>query len=244
MTFCIGIRVQAGLVLLCDTRVVRGAEVSRKSKLTMVPIGRGEIALTTSGLRSVRDKVVARLDDRLRVEHGQQRIHEVATMYGSALREVRDEDGSALSRSGLSFNPHALVAGRLELDGDPVLMHVYPEGNWVEATDDAPYFIIGRSSFGKPILDRLLSADSTMRQAVSLAYLAFDATRASATDVDFPIDVAVLHRDESRFASIRFEDDQLARTRAEWHDRLRGAFHALSSEWADPLLRPPNETPT
>ena len=69
---------------------------------------------------------------------------------------------------------------------------VYPEGNWIDATPDSPYFIIGRTSYGKPILDRLLTYDTPLAQAVALAYLAFDSTRASVVDVEFPIDLVLL----------------------------------------------------
>jgi putative proteasome-type protease len=64
---------------------------------------------------------------------------------------------------------HAILGGRFNDDSQPVLIHVYPEGNWVEATDDSPYFVIGRSSYGKPILDRLLTPESTLQQTVGLA---------------------------------------------------------------------------
>ena len=181
MTFCIGVRVRAGIVVLADTRVVRGSEISQKSKLSMFDVNEYEAALMTSGLRSVRDKVVARLDDRLSAGDRYERLHEFATAYGTALRAVREEDEASLTTGGMSFNSHAILGGRLVGDTEPSLFQVYPEGNWVEATDDAPYFVIGRTSYGKPILDRLLTVESTLRQAVVLAYLAFDATRATAT---------------------------------------------------------------
>ena len=128
--------------------------------------------------------------------------------------EVRVEDEPALVDGGLDFNSNAILAGRFPGDSDPVLMHVYPEGNWVEATDDAPYFVIGRSSYGKPILDRLLTFTSTLEQAISLAYLAFDATSASATDVDFPIDIGVQPRDQETFTMQRFTRDDMTEVHA------------------------------
>ena len=236
MTFCIGVRVRAGVVVLADTRVVKGSEISQKSKLSMFDVGEHDIALMTSGLRSVRDKVVARLDDRLAAGDGHLRVHEFASAYGDALRSVREEDEAALTSGGFAFNSHAILGGRLVGDTEPSLLHVYPEGNWVEATDDAPYFVIGRTSYGKPILDRLLTVDSTLRQAVTLAYLAFDATRASATDVDFPVDVAVLGRDHQHFTQQRFHLGDLSEVHDEWHSHLRAALDELPDEWAAALL--------
>lgn len=236
MTFCIGVRVREGLVVLADTRVVKGTEISQKSKLSMFDVGDYEAALMTSGLRSVRDKVVARLDDRLAAGDDYQRLHELATAYGTALRAAREEDEASLTTGGLSFNSHAILGGCLVGDSEPSLLQVYPEGNWVEATDDSPYFVIGRTSYGKPILDRLLTVDSTIRQAVVLAYLAFDATRASAADVDFPVDVAVLPRGSNHFRRHRFQFDDLSPVHDEWHGKLRAALEELPDEWVSSLF--------
>jgi len=244
MTFCIGIRVREGVVVLADTRVVRGSEISQKAKLSMFAVGKHDVALMTSGLRSVRDKIVARVDDELAEGDTHARLHNFASAYGGALRSVRDEDGAALNRSGFTFNSHAILGGQLLDDSEPTLLHVYPEGNWVEATDDAPYFIIGRTAYGKPILDRLLTVESTLRQAVSLAYLAFDATRASANDVDFPVDVAVMTKNDKQFIQRRFILDDLAQVHAEWQAHLRSALDELPSTWSDELFGPVIEEPS
>lgn len=237
MTFCIGIRVNDGLVALSDTRVVRGEQISRKAKLSTLPTGGSGAIVMTSGLRSVRDKVVRRLEDDLRsTDVPLTRMYRVATAFGEQLRSVRAEDGESLDASGLSFNTHAVLGGQLPDDPDPALLEIFPEGNWVEATADAPYFIVGRSYYGKPILDRLLTYDTPLPQATALAYLAFDATRTSATDVDFPIDVAVLPRGGSGFAQRRYTAADLEHVHASWQTHLRGALDELPSAWIDPLL--------
>lgn len=236
MTFCIGIRVAAGVVALSDSRIVRGSEVSRKSKLSLLSDGGHEAVVMTSGLRSIRDKIVARLEDQLAAApEPHRRMHELASAYGRGARAVRDEDAAALAAGGLGFNTNAILGGRLADDPKPALFHVYPEGNWVEVTDDTPYVIVGRTSYGTPILDRLLTIDSTLDEAVSLAYLAFDATRASANDVDFPIDVAVLANGATMFRVHRFDRDELADVHEAWHRQLRDALGRLPVRWSDTL---------
>lgn len=244
MTFCIGICVDDGVVALSDTRIVRGSQISMKAKLSTLSTGDRTAVVMTSGLRSVRDKVVHRLQDELDLcpVH---RMHHLATAWGAQLREVRTEDGPALADAGLEFNSHALIGGRLLHDERPLLFHVYPEGNWVEATNDEPSFIIGRSNYGKPILDRLLRADTPLLQAISIAYLAFDATRTSATDVDFPIDVAVAARAAPGFTQRRFTEADLLTHHAAWNDTLRAALDSMPIDWACELIAAtgPDATP-
>ena len=151
---------------------------------------------------------------------------------------MRAEDGPSLESCGLRFNLHGIIGGQLVDDADPELFLIYPEGNWVIATDDSPSFIIGRTAYGKPILDRLLAPETTLPQAVALAYLAFDATRASVVDVEFPIDVVVMSDGELR--DERFEPDDLAAAHDSWQAHLLDALAVLPLQWAAGLLTTPD----
>ena len=235
MTFCVGVRVRGGLVGLADTQIVKGGEVSSKAKLSLHQHGGHQFFVMTSGLRSVRDKVVsawrtpstgwtaapsaARGRDRLR------RRTEAA---------CGPRTGHRWSTSGLRFNLHAIIGGQLADDDEPELFLIYPEGNWVIATDDSPSFIIGRTAYGKPILDRLLTPSTDVPHAVALAYLAFDATRASVVDVEFPIDVVVITDGELR--QHRYEPDDLAAAHDSWQRHLEEAVVVLPIGWAARLL--------
>lgn len=234
MTFCVGIKVERGLVALADTRIVRGAETASKSKVSHHAWGEGSLFLMTSGLRSVRDKTCTYFDEHLEAL-APRRIYEAANLFGQQLRAVRDEDGSSLAEAGLKFNLHAILGGRLEEDAEPELFYVYPEGNWVEATQDAPYHMIGRTSYGKPILDRLLGAQTTLSQAVTLAFLAFDATRTSVTDVDFPIDVAVMEAVSGTLREKRFDAAALASASDWWQQKLTAALAEFPLDWTGEL---------
>ena len=235
MTFCIGVRVQEGLIALADTQIVRGEQTSSKAKLSEFNQGEHAAFLMTSGLRSVRDKTVMRLEDKLADATPFSRVHQLATAFGNKLKIVREEDEQALKAGGLNFNLHAILGGQFERDAEPVLFQVFPEGNWVDATPDSPYFIIGRTSYGKPILDRLLRYDTPLDQALALAYLAFDATRASVVDVDFPIDVIVLRTGSPALHRSRFTAAELGRAHDWWHARLQSALNAFPMDWSKRL---------
>ena len=232
MTFCIGIAVEDGLVALADTQIVRGSERSSKAKLSLHTHRGHSFFLMTSGLRSVRDKVAIYMDELLASEAAEfEHLHQVATAFGGLLQKVRAEDGMALAESGLEFNLHAIMGGRFPADAEPQLFHIYPEGNWIVSQPDAPYFIIGRTQYGRPILDRILTYETPGRLALALAFLAFDATSASVTDVAFPIDVAFLGAEEPVPRLRRYEASDLADVRTSWKDHLLGALLSLPLDW-------------
>ncbi|NNL84966.1 MAG: proteasome-type protease [Myxococcales bacterium] len=237
MTFCVGIRVESGLIALADTQIVRGSERSSKAKLSVHDYLGRSVLIMTSGLRSVRDKAVIYFEESWSEEdEPSRRLHQLASCFGRALRRVRREDGDALASANLSFNSHAIIGGRLADDPSPVLFYVYPEGNWIEAGPDAPYFMIGRTTYGRPILDRLLDFSSSLERALALAYLAFDATRTSVTDVDFPVDVALQSRESDRLLRRRFTEPKMEPVGAWWQGRLSEALEDFPMDWAKNLL--------
>lgn len=246
MTFCIGIKVNEGVVALADTRIVRGSEQVNKQKLAEFQMSGQSLFTMTSGLRSVRDKTLTYVDEALRNEtqvgqsEPRDRLYQFVNLFGDQLRRVKQEDGPSLAATNHSFNLHAIIGGRLVGDQDPQLFYVYPEGNWVEAAFDSPYFIIGRTYYGKPILDQLLTVETPLSAALALALLAFDATRTSVTDVDYPIDVAVLANHETTPRFHRFTESDLSVTTQHWHDALRQSLANLPMDWASTLIQNPN----
>ncbi len=226
MTFCIGIKVTQGLLALADTRIVKGEEHLTKSKLSFSSNPERRWWLVTSGLRSIRDKSVAYFEREM-TERTQpsERLFELANSFCEQLRRVRTEDGAFLSASNFSFNLHAIMGGQLSKDDSPKMYYIYPEGNWIESSEDSPYFIIGRTHYAKPILDRLLRHDTSLRHAAALAFLAFDATKASVTDVDFPIDMIVAESKTGQSHYCRFAEEELGRVASWWHQALSDALN-------------------
>jgi putative proteasome-type protease len=237
MTFCIGIQVADGVVALADTRIVRGGEQVNKQKLAGFPSASSSLFTMTSGLRSVRDKTLTYVEESLRDGHPTgERLYQFANLFGEQLRRVREEDGPSLASTGHAFNLHAIIGGRLVADDAPRLFYVYPEGNWVEAAADSPYFMIGRTYYGKPILDRLLTDQTSLRAALGLAMLAFDATHTSVTDVGYPIDVAVLPSGSGEIVYRRLNEEDLSETTQWWSHMLTQALNDLPMPWAANLL--------
>jgi len=238
MTFCIGIKVREGIIGLADSRIVVGATQASKRKLSAIDHPAGTLFTMTSGLRSVRDKTLTYLSEHLEeLPESYNKVYQVVNQFGEQLRRVRNEDGPWLNASGLSFDSHAIIGGRLAGDPEPQLYYVYPEGNWIESSLDLPYFIIGRTPYGKPILDRLLTYETPLRQALALALLAFDATRASVTDVDGPIDVAVLAVNNQRPTFRRFNDEDFSESTDWWTETLKNAINDMPHQWIDSLFK-------
>jgi putative proteasome-type protease len=237
MTFCIAIKVQDGLVGIADTRVTTGTEHITAKKLSVHQHGRHSLFLMTSGLRSLRDKALTYFEEALeQSDQSVDRLYKSVNALAAQVRRVAAEDKEALEDSGLSFNLYAIIGGQFEADKEHKLYLLYPQGNWIEVQQGSPYFLIGESSYGKPILDRVLRFESSMELALKLGYLAFDSTRISATDVNFPIDVALYQRDSYRIAQHRYESNDLRHLRDWWQARLRLAVAELPGEWESAAL--------
>lgn len=234
MTFCLGISVNDGLVGIADTRVISGNENISARKLSIFHQGRDSFFLMTSGLRSIRDKTVTYLEEDLRGrEEPYNRLFKAANAFAAEVRRVAAEDGEALAKSGLTFNMHALMGGQLADDPEPKLYLIYPEANWVEVGPSTPYQIIGASGYGKPVLDRTLQYGDSMQFALKVGCLAFDSTRISAADVDFPIDVVLYFAQTREMVVRRFEQDDLREISDGWQERLRNSVANLPSPYLD-----------
>lgn len=234
MTFCLGITVEEGLVAIADTRITSGTELITAHKVTTYGNGSGVFFIMTSGLRSVRDKALTYFDEALtEQEDPPQKLYQAVNLLSAQIRRVAVEDKQYLSESGLHFNIHSLVGGQLRGDQEHKLYLIYPEGNWVEITPGTPYHIIGEGGYGKPVLDRTLKHSDPVHFALKVGCLAFDSTRISAADVDFPIDVVLYNKGTHELVEHRFEEQDLEEISRWWQDRLRQSVHELPSEWVD-----------
>lgn len=238
MTYCVAIKVEEGLVALTDGRLTAGTQVTTGRKITL----HGEkhrFFVATSGLRSLRDKTLTYLRremDKL-PEGNYPSMLDAVEAFTRQMRTVAKNDQSALEESDLSFNLYALIGGKLEEDREPHVYLVYPEGNWIELDDRTPYLVIGETPYGKPVLDRALDFKTPIQVALKLAYLSFDSTRASASDVGFPIDILTWTAADERWREAHYIDEDVREQRNWWNDGItRLAREMPDGPWVNDLL--------
>lgn len=239
MTYCLAIKVQEGLVCLADGRITSGRQVSNARKASLHGPDGAQICVMTSGLRSLRDKTIAYLERGARESRheGYGSLLEAVDAFARCLRQVAEEDRAALESSQLTFNLHAIMAGQLPEDPGPSVFLVYPEGNWIEIDERTPYLSIGATAYGKPILDRTLKPETPLTTALKVAYLSFDSTRVSSTDVGFPVDMLTLSADERAWRSAHYEYDDLQEQRTWWNENITQLAGKMpDGPWRDTLL--------
>lgn len=222
MTYALAICVRDGLVCLADGRITSGNQVSSARKATLHGPAGAQVVVMTSGLRSLRDKTLAYLDRELHERDDGEItcLLDAVDAYAACLRQTAQEDKAAVEASKLTFNLHAIIAGQLPDDPRPTAYLVYPEGNWIEITERTPYFAIGASGYGKPILDRTVTYETPLRMALKGAYLSFDSTRVSSADVGYPVDIMTLPTSDGQWRTATFEHDDLRELREWWNRNL------------------------
>ncbi|WP_256002007.1 peptidase [Pedobacter deserti] len=233
MTYCLGIKVKEGLVAIADTRVTSGTETTEKKKIYLQQGDHHSLFIMTSGLRSIRDKAVVYFQELMNEGTAYNRLYKAVNAFGAQVKRVADEDKESLEKSGFKFNLHTIIGGQLKDDEEHKLFLLYPEGNWVELGDGAPFVIIGNSGHGKAILNRTLTDSSSLHLALKAGFLSFDSTRASANDVEFPIDVVLYHRGSFGMIEHRYAKEDLAHISAQWAEELRAALINIPNDWMD-----------
>lgn len=237
MTYCLGLKVREGLLAIADTRITSGTETTSAKKISVHESGDNKIFLMTSGLRSIRDKAVTYFDELInQPDWESDKMYKAVNAFGNQLRRVKTEDAAWLNESGLVFNLYAIVGGQLVNDDEPKLFLLYPEGNWIEIGDATPFTIIGNSGYGKPILNRTINVNSSLRAALKTGLLSFDSTRVSANDVGYPIDVVVLKNDSNHFIQKRLYQSDVSKISDFWAEKLKEVITNIPGDWLDDLV--------
>ena len=239
MTYCVGMVLDEGLVLMSDTRTNSGVDnisVFRKMYHWTKP-GERVIAMMTAGNLATTQAVISRLEERTKAPGDRHNsLLELPTMFqvaaeaGKLLREtVRDtQDENGLHGKG-RFTASLIVAGQIK-GMEPRLFMIYPEGNFIEASWDTPFFQIGETKYGRPILIRGYDRKMSFEDAAKLLMVSFDSTLKANLSVGLPLDLLVIRRDEYKALHerrIEHGDAYFDAISASWSDALRNAFHSL-----------------
>lgn len=237
MTYCLGIKVKSGFVGIADTRITSGHETTQAKKVFTVNKEKHSFFIMTSGLRSVRDKAITYFKEIIdENDESFNKLYKAVNAFAAQVKRAANEDKESLREAGLSFNLFAIVGGQLQDDEEHKIYLLYPEGNWIEVTDGSPFVIIGNNGYGKPILDRVIKYDSSMKFALKAGFLSFDATRISANDVDYPIDVLYYTKDSFNIIEKRYKKDELQKISKLWGKNLSESVNGLSDSWMDKIF--------
>ncbi|HUV32827.1 MAG TPA: peptidase [Devosiaceae bacterium] len=239
MTYCVGLKIDRGIVFASDTRTNAGVDnIARFKKMKIWDNGSDRtLVLLSAGNLAVTQAVATLLDEQLaaREDGSQPTLYSVATMFqaarlvGAALRRVREIEGEELGATAESFSASFIMGGQIKGD-EARLFQIYTEGNFIEAGPETPYFQIGEHKYGKPILDRVAVPTMRMGDAAKLVLLSFDSTLRSNLSVGLPIDIAIYRNDTYHIGEverIEAEDDYFRDLSQAWSDALRRAFDEI-----------------
>lgn len=244
MTYCVGLDLKDGLVLLSDTRTNAGIDhISTFGKMHAFEMpGERVIVLLTAGNLSLSQSVVNLLSEGLEHDGITDTLFTVPSMFraaqlvGAAIRRVYDTDGDALREQNVPFDVSVLLGGQIK--GRTMrLFQVYSAGNFIEATPDTPFLQIGEHKYGKPILDRAALYNTDLYDGVKLVLVSMDSTLRSNLTVGLPIDLLVYRRNALKIELRRriTEQDEYFRMLTErWSVALREAYRAIPRpNWQD-----------
>ena len=234
MTYCMGILLQQGLVMVSDSLTNAGVDqIAKFRKMTIWETpGERVIVLMTAGNLAISQSVPNHLNEGLAVNGKTNTMRDVASMtdaarlVGGAIREVDRVDGAAMRSSGVDFEMSMILGG--QVNGGPLrLFLIYKAGNFIESTPDTPFFQIGENKHGKPILDRVIHFGANLADAAKCSLISMDSTLRSNISVGPPIDLLIYRRDTHKVAThvtLADTDPYFAEVRTAWGSGLRAVF--------------------
>ncbi|MBL3575717.1 proteasome-type protease [Rhodovulum sulfidophilum] len=238
MTYCVGLMLERGLVMMSDTRTNAGVDnVSTFGKMfTWEKPGERALVLMTAGNLATTQSVVSILDERTKA-HGERdpSLFEVPSMFQAArlvaatLKDVIAAHADVGQRADASFNATLILGGQIK-GGAPRLFLIYPEGNFIEAGVDTPFFQIGETKYGRPILVRAYDAAMSFEKAVKVMLVSFDSTLKANLSVGMPFDLQIYETDSlqlGRRIRIDPQDPYFERISTGWGEALKSALDSL-----------------
>ena len=245
MTYCCAIKINAGMVFLSDSRTNAGVDsistfrkmlvYERPGDRFMVMLSAGNLSITQSVREILQDESVEHLETGEPVTIWNARsMFDAARVLGSAVRRVEERDGPALRQAGLDFNVSLIFGGQIAGEGMRLFL-VYSAGNFIEATAETPYFQIGESKYGKPVLDRVITTTTPLDEAAKCALVSMDSTIKSNLSVGLPLDLVVYQAgalQSDRVICIDHDNPYFQMLHNSWGERLRQVFDSIEDpQW-------------
>jgi putative proteasome-type protease len=239
MTYCVAMRLNAGLVFLSDSRTNAGLDqISTFRKMTvyeqpgdrsMVMLSAGNLAITQAVRQLLRTETIDSPDGPVSIWNCKS-MFDAARIVGATVRKVYERDAESLKNFGIEFNVNLIFGGQIR--GEAMrLFNVYAAGNFVEAgMDGVCYFQIGESKYGKPIIDRVVTPTTPLEQAAKCALVSMDSTLKSNLSVGLPLDLLIYEADSlhaSRIIHIDENNSYFRMIRTTWGQRLREVFESI-----------------
>ena len=240
MTYCVGIRLDAGLVFMSDSRTNAGLDqISTYRKMMIYERANDRfMVLLSAGNLSVSQSV----REILQVEKVDRGVHEppltiwnatsmfdATRVLGAAVRRVYEQDGPSLKAAGIDFNASMIFGGQIKGEAMRLFM-VYSAGNFIEATRETCFYQVGESKYGKPILDRVLTPATPLDEAAKCALVSMDSTLKSNLSVGLPLDLLVYREGEFRSDHVVVIDEHnpyFRMIRSTWGQRLHEVFEGI-----------------
>lgn len=239
MTYCVGLLLNEGMVMLSDTRTNAGLDNIATYRKMFVFENPGErcFVILTAGSLSITQTTIARLHEAMDQPDATSETSvmlaptmlKVAELIGNTLSSVRREVDEKLSSMNQSASASMIVAGQRKGGGMRMFL-IYPEGNFIEATEDTPFLQIGEHKYGKPILDRVVRPTTTLLEAQKAVMVSMDSTLRSNLSVGMPLDLAVMEKDALRVTMrrrIEAGDEGFAAMSRAWSQALRAGFDEI-----------------
>lgn len=244
MTYCVGVLLDGGMVFASDSRTNAGVDhVSSFRKMTVYERpGDRVIVILTSGNLSMTQNAINLLEQNARRGDAPaniwtaQSLFEVATLLGDCMREVKRRDGPYLAQNNIDASANFILGGQIKGEQQRLFM-LYQEGNFIEAMSETPFFQIGETKYGKPIIDRVVKPSTSIVDATKCVLISFDSTMRSNVSVGLPIDLVCYQANQLRVQlrrRITETDPYFTMIHHQWGEGLRRVFAQLPDpNWDD-----------
>ena len=239
MTYCVGIKLDAGLVFLSDSRTNAGLDqISTYRKMMvyerpgdrfMVMLSAGNLSISQSVREILQVEKIEGADGQMITIWNAKSMFDAVRVLGAAVRRVYDQDGASLAAAGVDFNASMIFGG--QINGEAMrLFLVYSAGNFIEATRETCYFQVGESKYGKPVLDRVITPDTPLDEAAKCALVSMDSTLKSNLSVGLPLDLVVYEANKFQTDKVVCIDENNPYFRMlhdSWGQKLRAVFDSI-----------------